>query len=106
MTVNFTLTVTAAPSYDLALSPDELSIGQSGGSTIQVTLARTNFTGAVDLSIEGAPAGVTAAFDPTSALGAASTLALTVGATTAVGEHTLTVRGVANELADRPSADT
>src|SRR5438046_4363574 len=54
-----TLTVTGAPDYALSLSPATLAIGQGATGNTTVTITRTNFTGAVTLSLGGAPAGVT-----------------------------------------------
>ena len=102
-----TLTVTAAPaSYSIALTPETLSIKQGDNKTTEVTLARVNFTGAVDLTVENAPAGVTASFDPTPATGDASTLTITVGVAVTLGQYTLTVRGVAAGLTDRTATLT
>ncbi len=103
-TATFTLTVTAAPepAYTLALLPAALSIVQGAATpTTTVTLVRTNFTGNVTLSVEGMPAGVTAAFAPNPATANTSVLTLTVGAAVAPAVYNLTVRGVATGLTDR-----
>jgi len=89
-----TLTVTAAPDYALSLNPAALSIVQGGNTpTTAVTITRTNFTGAVTLSLGGAPAGVTGAFAPAAPTGTSSTLTVTVGAAVAPGVYNLTVDG-------------
>jgi hypothetical protein len=77
-TATFALTVTAAnaPNYTLAVTPATLSLAQGASGTAEVAVARTNFTGEVALTAEGLPAGVTAAFDPTSATENTSTLTL------------------------------
>ena len=54
-----TLTVSAAPDYALSLTPAALTIVQGANGNTAVTITRTNFTGAVTLSLGGAPAGVT-----------------------------------------------
>lgn len=105
-TVPVALTVVAAPSYSLALSPTSLSVDQSASGTVDVSLTRTNFTGSVDLSLENAPAGVTGTFDPDPATGDASVLTLAVGASVAPGDYTLTVRGTATGLADETATLT
>src|SRR5207245_1227488 len=51
-----TLTVSAAPDYSLSLAPAALTIPQAANGTATVTITRTNFTGAVTLSLGGAPA--------------------------------------------------
>jgi uncharacterized membrane protein len=99
-TVAVHLTVASAPAYSLTLNPTSISIDQSASGTVDVTLTRTNFTDAVDLSLENAPTGVTGTFDPDPATGDASTLTLDVGASVAPGDYTLTVRGTATGLAD------
>jgi peptidoglycan/xylan/chitin deacetylase (PgdA/CDA1 family) len=96
-----TLTVTELPDFSLSANPVALSIEQGGNDTVAVTLVRMNFTGEVQLTVENAPAGVNASFNPTSTTGDASTLSITVGVAVALGEYSLTVRGVATGIADR-----
>ena len=60
-----TLTVTAAAAdYALSLNPAAFTIAPGANGNTTVTLTRTNFTGAVTLSLGGAPAGVTGSFNP------------------------------------------
>ncbi len=88
-----TLTVNAAPDYTLSLAPTALAIAQGATGNTTVTITRTNFTGAVTLSLGGAPAGVTGSFDPAVPTGTSSTLTLSVGAAVAPGVYNLTVDG-------------
>src|SRR5207302_1633834 len=88
-----TLTVRAAPGYALAVAPAALTIGQGATGSTTVTITRTNFSGAVTLSVGGAPAGVTGSFDPAAPTGTSSTLTLSVGAAVAPGVYNLTVDG-------------
>src|SRR2546426_917092 len=88
-----TLTVSAAPDYTLSLSPAALTIGQGATATTTVTITRSNFTGAVTLSLGGAPAGVTGSFNPAVPTGTSSTLTVSVGAAVAPGAYNLTVDG-------------
>src|SRR5256885_1376009 len=88
-----TLTVTAAPDYTLSLSPTALTIGQGATGNTTVTITRTNFTGAVTLSLGSAPAGVTGSFDPGTPTGTSSTLTVSVGPAVATGVYNLTVNG-------------
>src|SRR5205823_4870693 len=53
-----TLTVSEAPDYTLSLSPAALTVDPGATGTTTVTIARTNFTGAVTLSLGNAPTGV------------------------------------------------
>jgi alpha-tubulin suppressor-like RCC1 family protein/uncharacterized membrane protein len=88
-----TLTVSAAPDYTLSLSPAALTIGQGATGTSAVTITRTNFTGAVPLSLGNAPAGVTGSFSPAAPTGTSSTVTVSVGAAVAPGVYNLTVGG-------------
>src|SRR5207249_2978291 len=90
-----TLTVSAAPDYTLSLSPTALTIGQGATGITTVTIARTNFTGAVTLSLGNAPAGVTGSFNPAAPTGTSSTLTVSVGAAAVPGVYNLTVDGTA-----------
>jgi hypothetical protein len=106
-TAALTLTVTAPASYTIsAVAPDPISIAQGGQGPVTVTLARTNFTGTVNLTLEGAPTGVSSGFDPAAVTGTTSTLTLQVGAAVALGNHVLTVRGQATGLTDRTATFT
>src|SRR5439155_603285 len=88
-----TLTVSAAPDYTLSLAPAALTIIQGPTGTTTATIARTNFTGAVTLSLGSAPAGVTGSFDPAAPTGTSSALTVSVGAAVAPGVYNLTVAG-------------
>src|SRR5438094_651214 len=87
------LTVSAAPDYALSLAPAALTIGQGATGTSTVTITRTNFTGAVTLSLGSAPAGVTGSFNPAAPTGTSSTLTVSVGAAVTAGVYNLTVDG-------------
>src|SRR5881392_1482508 len=63
------------------------SIVQGATGTTTVTIARTNFTGAVTLSLGSAPTGVTGAFDPAAPTGTNSALTVSVGAAVAPGVY-------------------
>src|SRR5436190_1255071 len=90
-----TLTVSAAPGYALAVAPAALTIGQGATGSTTVTITRTNFSGAVTLSVGSAPSGVTGSFNPTAPTGTSSTLTVSVGAAVASGVYDLTVDGSA-----------
>jgi hypothetical protein len=98
-----------AQEISIALSPTTLTITQGQNGTVTVTVGRLNgFASAVTLSLEGAPAGVTGAFNPASVPNGttASTLTITVGATAATGAHTLTVRGRGQDVTDKTATLT
>lgn len=97
-----TLTITAKPTggFALAVAPTTLSVERGKGGTAEVTISReAPFEGAVALTIEGAPAGVTASLDPASVTGGSSTLSVAVAAEAAAGSHTLTIRGAGEGVA-------
>ena len=77
----------------LSRSPAALSIAQGGSAPTTVLLTRTNFTGAVTLSLTGAPSGVTSSFSPTAPTGTSSTLTVSVGPSVALGTYNLTING-------------
>lgn len=48
------------PDFRLTVTPDEVNVGQGGSALVTVTAARTGgFGGAIDLRVEGLPAGIT-----------------------------------------------
>jgi hypothetical protein len=77
----------------LSRSPSALTILPGATGTTTVDLTRTNFTGAVTLSLSDAPTGVTGAFNPAAPTGNSSTLTVSVGAAVALGTYFLTVDG-------------
>lgn len=77
----------------LSRSPAALTIAPGGSGTATVLLTRTNFTGAVSLSLD-APSGITGSFSPASATGTTSTLTVNVDNTVALGPYTLNVFGL------------
>ncbi len=112
-TAAFTLTVTAAPGYELELNPAAISIDQGAEADVEVSVNATNFSGDVELTIEGPdaappaspslgplPDGVTAAFTPNPAT-TGSTLTITVGGVVTTASYVLTVRGTTTGLEDR-----
>ena len=77
----------------LSRSPSALTIATGGSGTTTVILTRTNFTGAVTLSLGAAPAGITGSFSPAAPTGSSSTLTLNVGSAVTPGVYHLTVNG-------------
>lgn len=91
---NLELTVQVKPDFTLAATPTALTVRQGASGTVTVNITRNaTFTGAVALTLEGAPAGVTGTFSPASVTGASSTLTLNVATTAVAGAYTLTIRG-------------
>jgi hypothetical protein len=91
VTAPLSLVVTAVPSFTLALNPTSVSVAQGGTATTRVTLARTNFAGAIAAAVSGLPTGVTAT--TASITGDTATLTLTAAANAAAGPSTATVTG-------------
>lgn len=103
-TAALALTVTAAPAISIALTGSPVTVAPGGSGTVQVAITRTNFTGNVALTLEGAPAGVTGSFNPSPATGSSSTLTVQVGAAVAAGTYPLTVRAAGQGLTDATAA--
>ncbi|MES2524091.1 MAG: hypothetical protein V4617_15395 [Gemmatimonadota bacterium] len=103
-TTPLTLTVqaTAAGSFAMNANPSTVSIPQGANEAVTtINIGRTNFTGAVNLSISGLPAGITATFSPTaSPTGTQAQLGLIVASNVAVGTYNATILGTATGLAN------
>lgn len=103
-TGSFSLTVTAAPAptYELTVTGSPLSVPQGGNRQVTVNIARTaGFAGTVQLTVEGAPAGLTTSFNPAATTGTTSSLTIIATAGLAAGTYTLTIRGTAAGLPDK-----
>jgi hypothetical protein len=104
--VLISLTVTPAPTggFSLTVDPAALSVEQGQSKTATVTIGRTApFTGSVGLAVQGAPAGVTTAFDPADIGpgGTTSTLTVSVPAATPAGTYTLTIAGTGTGVTEQ-----
>ena len=85
----------------LSVQPTFISIPLGGEVTLTLTVSRSGeFRGAVALSLQSAPAGVSAAFGPPTTAGQVSTVAVTVTVAPGapLGSHTVTIRGDASPL--------
>jgi len=95
----------ATPDFSLSVSPNSQSVAP-GGSTqpYTVTISPSNgFTGTVNLSASGLPAGAAATFNPSAAT---TTSSLTVSTTTAIaaGSYPFTITGTSGSLSHSTSA--
>jgi hypothetical protein len=104
-TTNATITVKVASApFNITPSSDVITVARGDSSEINISLSRTTgFTGAVTLTLEGAPAGVTAAFTPASLSGSTvqSKLKVTVARTAAVGDTAISIKatsGSSNQI--------
>ena len=87
-----------APGFTLVALPATLGIAQGSSSTSTISvLPLYGFTGSVNLSIAGLPAGVTASFSPVTTTGT-STLTVTVSSTATPGSSNLTITGTSGTV--------
>ncbi len=87
----------ATPDFAISASPTSVTVvqGSNGSSTITTTVSG-GFNAAVSLTSSGAPAGTTVSFSPASIAApgsGSSTMTIAVGASTAVGNYTITATG-------------
>ena len=86
--------VTFGANYNVSVSPASVSVRQGSGTALTVSLGRSFFTTAIDLSVAGLPAGTTAAFGSTHVTGSSTSLSIatTAGSTpTPIGTYKLTI---------------
>lgn len=90
------------PSFALSLSPSSLTVQRGGQGQTALTLTPQNgFTGTVDLSLMGAPSGVSLSPTSLQVTGTApvnQTLTLTVAPSVAPGTYTLQVKATSGSL--------
>jgi hypothetical protein len=106
-TTSFALTVREPPGIAIALNPTTLSLAQGQSGSTAVTLTRGGgFTGAVTVTAEGLPAGVTIA-PATIATGAtAATLNVVTTAASPAGSHPITLRAAGTGVTDQTATLT
>ena len=92
-TAALTLTVNVPAGFTLSAPSSTITVGAS--ANVPITITRANFTGAVTLTLEGAPNGITGVFTPASPTGTTATLALQATGVVALGAYALTVKGTA-----------
>jgi hypothetical protein len=80
-------------SLTLSFDPTSVSVFQGGSSARSaLTIKRTGFSGAVSLSIEGAPAGVTVVAESTTVAGASTAINVVAAAAAVPAQYTVTIR--------------
>ena len=101
-TATYALTITAAPtgSFTVAVAPATLSVQAGANGQATVTLTRTNFTGAVALTVTGAPNGVTTALGQSTLNNpdTSTPLTLSVGGAVAAGNYPLTITATSGAM--------
>lgn len=90
-----TLTVTIIPDRLQLIAPATIGIAQGQGGTADVIVNQTDLIGAIALSLDNPPAGISATFQPAS--NGVVPMVLTIAPTVAPGAYTVTVRGRAND---------
>ncbi|MCC6245377.1 MAG: hypothetical protein IT353_21225 [Gemmatimonadaceae bacterium] len=88
---------TAPGSITVSVSPSALTLQQGASGSVTVSVVRSNVSGTVTVSAEGAPNGVTASVTPATLTGSttSATIAVNVAASTAPGSYPITVRATA-----------
>jgi len=96
--VNFP--VQTGPDFSVTATPASQTVTAGGGTSYTATSTATGgFTGTVNFSVSGLPAGASASFSPASVAGSgSSTMAVTTSTTTPAGTYTLTVTGTSGTL--------
>ena len=87
--------VAQAPDFSLSASPASQTVVQGNGTTYTINVAALGgFSGTVNLSLTGLPAGATGTFKPTSIAGSgSSTLTISTLSSTTAGNYKLTITG-------------
>jgi hypothetical protein len=92
----------SSPNFTISLNPASLGIQQGGRSTTTLTITPQNgFTGTVNLSLVGAPSGVTLSPTSVSVTGSGPVtrnLTVVVGGSVATGSYSLQVRATSGSL--------
>jgi hypothetical protein len=98
--VNVTLIVNSAGDFAVSASPATLQISRGGSGSDTVTVsALSGFAGTVSLSVNGLPARVTAAWNPSTVMGSGSSvLTIRVNKPARTGTYNLTVTGTYGNL--------
>lgn len=94
------VTVTITDDRIQLLAPDTVTAAQGGAATAEIHIQRSDYPGAVAVSAEELPAGVTADFQPAEAAGASAVMALTAGAQAVPGLYTFMLRGQGTGVPD------
>jgi hypothetical protein len=89
----FNLTVNVS-GVSLALGPASVSLFPGSSTLATLSINRVSYTGAIALSAEGVPAGVTVAPNPVSVLGASSNVTVSVSSAAVPGTYPVTIRAV------------
>jgi hypothetical protein len=91
---------TPGPDFTLGASPSSQTVAAGGSVAYTVTVTAVNgFSGTVDLSASGLPAGATATFNPASVTGSGtSSLSVATTTSTPAGSYTIAITGTSGTL--------
>lgn len=95
-TATYNLTVQPAPIVIQPLGA-AFSVSRGGRASVSLAIARYNYPGAVTLTVEGLPSGVTASFAPNTLTDTLSLLTLSAAATATLGTAVVSVRGTGTD---------
>jgi len=96
---NFKFSTCGNPDFSVSASPASQTVTQGNGTTYTVTVTPSGgFTGSVDLTISGLPAGATASFNPTPLASGNSTLTVNTISSTPTGSFPLTITGTSGAV--------
>lgn len=92
--------IVAAPDFSISSTPSSQTVPPGNSTTYTTTVGALNgFTGTVNLSVNGLPAGATASFSPASvSTSGNSTLTVSTATTTPAGTYALTITGTDGSL--------
>jgi endoglucanase len=91
--------------FTVAASPGTLTLARGGSAATTLAISRTNFTGAVTMSATGLPAGVTVAFNPSTATtGNSVTATFTASGTATLDAATITFTATSGSLSRTTTA--
>jgi hypothetical protein len=92
---------TTSGSIAISVSPASATIQQGASTIVTGTLTRTDFTGSVTVTVEGAPTGASGS---ASISGNTATITVTTASTTPTGVYALTIRAKGSGLATDATA--
>jgi subtilase family serine protease len=98
LTASTTVALTVNPPSFTISGPGAVSIGRGTTNPLSLYVSpQYGFTGSVNFSVSGLPAGVTASFSPNPTTNSTA-MTLTASSTAAIGQSTLTITGTSGSL--------